>query len=201
MRIPCVIDTFRRQKNCLKIVFTIDDKDSEDFLKNINGFMKMPLTIEILTDLPKQIEIMNQITPDQRKKIYAIIKDIAEYSGEDTESQKQTMKLAYCGVREIEIFSLSDCKAEVAGDFINWLIEFCFEHDVPLSENPTTGNSDIEAIIRMCIKKQKCCVCSEAGKAYSMKDGKQIPLCDIHKTKMVNDGKDKFCETFHVMAV
>lgn len=201
MKIQCEIDNVKTLKKGAKITLSIDEKNVKQLLQNISGFMDMPLTVELLTDVDTQKERLNQISPDQRKKIYAIIKDIAEYTGNGADNDKETMKQMFSSDKQIESFSLSDCRADVAGEFINWLIEFCFEHGIPLSENPAEGNNDIESYVKICIKKNKCCVCGTDGRTYNGSNNTKMPLCEIHAQKLKNDGFEKFRDTFHVWGI
>ena len=63
------------------------------------------------------------ITAEQRKKIYATIKDIADYIGDFPEFVKEELKFQFCLDSGLDYFSLSDCSLEVAREFINYLIE------------------------------------------------------------------------------
>lgn len=201
MKFKCEIDNVRTIKKGAKVTFTIPEDQKKEFMQYIINFDGYPLTLEVLTDATEQQKRLLQISPEQRKKIYAIINDIAEYTGNGADNDKETMKSMFAKDKQIEQFSLSDCEAETAGHFIEWLIEFCFEHGIPLSENPVAGLKDIEAYVKICIKKKKCCVCGTDGTVYNGKDNKQIPLCEIHAQKLKNDGFEKFKETFHVWGV
>ena len=201
MKFKCEIDNVRTIKKGAKITFTIPEEQKKEFMQYIVNFDGYPLTLEVLTDAAEQQKKLLQISPEQRKKIYAIIKDIAEYTGNGLENDKQTMKDMFARDKQIEQFSLSDCEADTAVHFIEWLIEFCFEHGIPLSENPVEGLNDIEAYVKICIRKKKCCVCGADGSGYTFKDNKKILLCEIHAQKLKNDGFEKFKETFHVWGV
>jgi hypothetical protein len=201
MKFRCEIDNIRTIKKGVKITLTVPDTEKKEFMQHIINFDGMPLTLEVLTDAAEQQKKLNQITPEQRKKIYVLIKDIAEYTGNGKDNEKDNMKAMFCSDRGIESFSLSDCETEIAGSFIEWLIEFCFEHGISLSENPQEGLSDIESYLRICIKKSKCCICGKDGTVYNGSKNTQISLCNLHATKLKNDGFEKFKETFKVWGV
>lgn len=201
MKFKCEIDNVRTIKKGAKITFTIPEDGKKEFLQHIVNFDGMPLTLEVLTDAAEQQKRLNQISPEQRRKIYAIIKDIAEYTGNGADNDKGTMKSMFCSDKQIESFSLSDCEADTAGQFIEWLIEFCFEHGIPLSENPAEGLNDIESYLKICLKKNKCCVCGNDGKVAKWDKETYISLCDIHKAKAEKDGRNQFKDMFHVWGV
>ena len=70
------------------------------------------------------------ISAEQRRKIYAIIRDIAFWCGDNPEWIKEYFKFNFCGEFGIEYFSLSDCEKSVARDFISYLIDFCFYQNI-----------------------------------------------------------------------
>ena len=51
--------------------------------------MDKPITIELLIDDEEQAIRLQQITPEQRKKIYALFRDIASYTGNTPENEKR----------------------------------------------------------------------------------------------------------------
>ena len=68
------------------------------------------------------------ISAEQRKKIYATIADIASYTGNAPEMEKALQKFFYIERYGAEYFSLSNCSVSEAREFINYLIDFCFEN-------------------------------------------------------------------------
>ena len=76
------------------------------------------------------------ISPEQRKKIYALLAEISDYVGDDTESTKRTMKMDFVMNRmqamQRKMFSLSDVDMNTASEFISYLVEFIIEHDIPI---------------------------------------------------------------------
>lgn len=204
-KIKGTIDTYNRQKKCLKITFIVDEKDSVGVAAQLDQFIKKPITLEVLTDTVRLAEELTRITADQRAKIFALIKDIASYTGEGKENQREILTGMFCEEMQIEEFSLSDCSQDTAGNFIEWLIAFAFENGVALSENPVTGLNDIESYIHTCIKHRKCCACGkDAGLVkWDAIPGAEthIPLCDTHKMRAGKIGKNAFKEEFHVFGV
>lgn len=67
-----------------------------------------------------------EISAEQRRKIYAVIRDIAFWCGDNPEWIKEYFKFNFCGEFGIKYFSLADCEKSVARDFISYLIDFCF---------------------------------------------------------------------------
>lgn len=107
------------------------------------------------------------ITIDQRKKIYATIRDISSFIGDDPDYLKEYLKYDYCAETGEEPFSLSNCSVTTAREFINHLIEFILKWDIPLSDEALKRTDDIDKYLYMCIKYRRCCI---TGK----------PAADIH---------------------
>ena len=106
------------------------------------------------------------ITADQRRKAYATLRDIADYSGHEPEYLKEWFKYEYMIKTGGEYFSLSDCSVTVAREYINVLVDFCLRHGVPLYEPMTERTDDIGAYLYMCLYYRKCAVCGRAADVH-----------------------------------
>lgn len=98
------------------------------------------------------------ISNEQRKKIYATIKDISLYTGDDPEYLKEFLKFDYCGESGEKYFSLSDCSIDTAREFISHLIDFILKENIPLSELAIDRTDDIDRYLYGCIKYRRCCI-------------------------------------------
>nr|DAO66717.1 MAG TPA: Putative HNHc nuclease [Caudoviricetes sp.] len=78
------------------------------------------------------------ISSEQRKKAYALMNDISEWSGYLPEYVKRLMKAEFVVKRmqslNKEIFSLSNCDMTTAKEFITYLIDFIIEYDIPTKQ-------------------------------------------------------------------
>ena len=218
MQIPCEIDTARTLKKGMKITLEIDNEHKKEVLKQLFNFEDMPLLVTFEINADERRKELQQITGDQRKKIYALFNDINQYTGQGTESIKKEMKYFFLQETEYEPFSLSNSSKELAGDFIEFLIRFAFEQGIELSDHPKEAFENIEDYIRLCLDKQICCVC---GKPYSgdphhvdtigMGHNRQkvddseklvLPLCyEDHHQEIHTIGDKTFCEKYHVKPV
>lgn len=98
------------------------------------------------------------ITSDQRRKIYATMRDIAEWMGDTPEAVKAYFKWSFCGDNEHEEFSLSDVDRETASEFLSYLIDFCIQHGVPCSDPLWDRCEDVERYMYACVMTRTCCV-------------------------------------------
>ncbi len=215
MKFNCEIDNIKTLKKGMKITLAIDDEQTIEVMKNIYNFMDKPVMVELLVDKDEQIERMNQITNEQRKKIFALIRDIADYTGESSENLRETTTRSFIKVSEYEMFSLSNCSKELAGDYIEYLIRLAFELGVPLKENPMKGLDSIERYLRLCIEKRKCCICQKDAEIHHVdtigmgrdrtkvddSNYRKMALCREHHTECGKMGKESFEEKYHVYGV
>src|SRR5690606_38013019 len=142
----------------MKLTLSLDDEQTREIMKHIYNFMDKPITIELLIDDEEQAIRLQQITPEQRKKIYALIRDIANYIGDSVDNTKENLKIEFVQQTEYEMFSLSNCSSELAGEFIDFLINFAFENGVPMAEHPFKRADDIERYLAACLRHRICCV-------------------------------------------
>lgn len=105
-----------------------------------------------------RIDDGRSITAEQRRKIYATIKDISEWSGDVPEALKGHFKWSFCGDCEREEFSLSDVDRETASEFLSYLIDFCIQNGVPCSDPLWARCEDIERYMYTCVMTRTCCI-------------------------------------------
>jgi len=215
MQFPCEIDNIKTLKKGMKITLAVEQENVKNVMKHIYNFMDKPIYVAINIDEKKQRERLNQITPEQRKKIYSIFKDIANSTGNNKDLVKDITKGMYSEEKEVESFSLSDCKKETASDFIEWLIEFCFENGIELRESPKEAIDDIEKYVNMCIKNKICAVCGAVAeihhvdsigmgrdrKKHDDTEHKKIALCRKHHSEAHQIGWETFKRKYHVEGV
>ena len=177
--------------------------------------MDKPLIVDFSIDGAEQQARLQQISPEQRKKIYALFRDIANYTGDSPEHIKETLKHHFIRETEYEPFSLSNCSFELAGDFIEWLINFAFEIGVRLSVHPLRTLDDIEKYVRMCLKHRICSICGKPGEIHHWdsigmgrdrtkvddSSNRKICLCRTHHTEAHTLGVKSFEEKYHIYGV
>lgn len=108
-----------------------------------------------------RIDDGRRISSDQRKKIYALIKDIADHTGHHPEYLKEHMKYEFMMKEDREYFSLSTVDMTTARYFIETILEFCFEWEVPLNANTVDMAREINNYLYLCLRHRKCAVCGK----------------------------------------
>lgn len=106
------------------------------------------------------------ISAEQRKKAYATIRDISDYTGYLPEEAKEQMKYVHIAKTGVEYFSLSDCSMDMAREFINTIIEFALENGVQLKELGIDRTDDVGKYLFQCLKYKKCCICGQDGEVH-----------------------------------
>lgn len=216
MKFKCELDQIRTLKKGMKITLSIDEVETANVMKNIYNFMDKSITVDLLVDTDKELEKMNWITNKQRKKIFALLNDISDHTGENREQLREKVSQSFIQATEYEEFSLSNCDKKLAQDFIEYLLRLAFELGVELSENPIEGLEDIEGYLTICIEKEICCVCGKpnadihhvdaigAGRDRTQVDDteyRKMALCREHHTEYHKIGVGNFTEKYHVYGI
>ena len=138
------------------------------------------------------------ISAEQRKKIFAIIRDISLYSGHEPEYLRQYMTWDFCSVSDSEWFSLSDVDMTTAKEFITYLITFCFEYDVPTKDTLLNQTDDISKYLYLCLEHRKCAICNKKAEVQHVD---RIGM-GADREKIVDVGLEAiaFCHEHHIEA-
>lgn len=155
------------------------------------------------------------ISIEQRKKAYATIRDIADYTGYLPEEQKEWLKYLYIQKTGDDYISLSDCSMDQAREFINVILEYAIESGIQLSEHAINRTDDIGKYLYFCIKHKKCAICGQAGeihhedaigmgndrKTLDDSNHKKICLCRKHHTIAHQMGVERFTKMYKVYGI
>lgn len=158
-----------------------------------------------------------KISPDQRKKIYALLGDIANYTGYSIpQEMPAVMKWKYLTETGAEMFSLSDCSMTTANKYLTWLIDFCFENNIGFKTQTWDMLPGDYAMVMRCCKHRKCIICLKhadidhtfglvgIGRNRRTVDNSQsyfLPLCRAHHQERHNLGAKNFLNKYHIKPV
>lgn len=168
-----------------------------------------------ITECEIRLDDGRTISADQRKKIYATIRDIADWSGHVPEFLKEFLKYDFIAETGANYFSLSNCDMTTAREFLNYILEFCIVNGVALSDKLLDRAPDIGKAIYYCLANKVCCICGKksdlhhvdavgAGrdrKAIIHEGMKVLPLCREHHSEAHTIGVERFCGKYHVFGV
>lgn len=140
------------------------------------------------------------ITPEQRRKAYAILGEISDWSGHEPEHLKQRMKFYYIEAYGGEYFSLSDCSVTTARDFISYLIDFCFYHNIPTRDTLLNQTDDISHYLYSCLANRKCAVCNKKAEIHHC-EGSRVGM-GFNRNHIDNIGRKAIalCREHHAQA-
>lgn len=158
-------------------------------------------------------------SPEQIRKAYALIGEIAAYSGDSPDYIKRLMKLKFISLQQQELakqlFSFSTCDVTTAREFISYLVDFVLEYDVPTKQPLVELCEDISRYVYACASRKRCAVCGQKAELHHVDqvgmgrdrteiihEGMQIlPLCGAHHTETHSIGKETFCQKYHLQPV
>lgn len=218
MKIPCTIDQIKTLKKGMKITLSVPDEETKSVLKNIYNFHDRDLMVDMQVDSAKEEDKLHEITENQRKKIYALFRDISQDTGNNKDHIKEQMKREFIGGTDYakDELSLANCSRATATNFIDWLIRFAFEYGIGIQDNPKEYFDDVERAMRICIDTRRCAVCGQGdadihhidtiGMGHDRtkvddSDKRKIALCREHHSEVHNIGWETFRDKYHVEGV
>lgn len=167
-----------------------------------------------------------RISPEQRRKCYALLGEIAEYTdgirtAETVDEQKRLLKMEFMLRRmeatERRMFSLADCDMSTAREFITYLIDFIIANDIPTRVPLIDNCDDIAAYMYACTMHRKCAVCGKAADIHHCEGsrigagvdrtkvhqlGREVlPLCRVHHTELHAMPESEFVAKYHLQPV
>lgn len=170
---------------------------------------------EVTVDIPDG----RRISPEQRRKAYALMGEIANWAGMAPEQVKLTTKHKFVSEHmqslHRELFSLADCDMTTARAFITYLIEFVLEFDVPLKMPLLEVCDDVRKAVYACLLHKKCIICgtpcdlhhvTRIGMGGDRHDMCHIgmeclPLCRLHHQEAHQHGDAALMERYHLQSV
>lgn len=154
--------SFEDNKSTLQI--TVD----ENILEELQRYKTTVIEIAIADN--------RTITPEQRGKIYATLRDISNYLGDLVSDLKEIFKCILIERTGCNWFSLSDCSVTTAREYINILLEFCLEVGIPLSDLALNRTDDINNYLYYCIKTRTCCITGKKNADIHHVEGSRVGM-------------------------
>jgi len=154
-----------------------------------------------------------KISAEQRRKIFALCRDIANHTGHDVEDLRRNILLIdFLMKHDIEWFSLSNVDMTTARLYIEHILEFCFEHDIPLAYETTQMAKEVGTYLFLCLVHRKCACCGEVAEIHHVdavgmgrdrtkidhSEHRLIALCRIHHDLAHREGWKTFSSKRHL---
>lgn len=161
------------------------------------------------------VEDGRNISPDQRKKTWAMIRDYADYTGYSPIEMEQWLKAYYMADTGAEYFSLSDTSKENAASFLTYVIDFGFEHGIPWRTQTLDAIPSDYPLMMRCLKYRICIICGKRaeidheppiGRGFNRdhidnRRFKFFPLCHAHHMVRHTKGIEWFMSFYHIKPV
>ncbi|MGR8774212.1 putative HNHc nuclease [Leuconostoc citreum] len=194
-----------------EITFKFNGVESAQAFQNTFNLFN-PTLVEI------QVRDGREISAKQRKYIYALFKDVANWSGYPPEVIKQDAKYAFECWKDLDTFSLSNVEKSVAAEFISYLLDFIVEHNVPLSFKPLDAlePEDVAHFEYACLMNKCCVICGkkpsdlhhldtigqgvDRRKTNHLKH-RAVQLCRIHHNEAHSLGIETFLSKYHINGI
>lgn len=167
-----------------------------------------------------------RISPEQRRKVYALIGEVAEYvdgirNAETVESTKKALKMEFMLSRmegmERRLFSLASCDVTTAREFIGFLVDFIVDNDIPTRVPLIENCEDVARYVYACLMNKKCAVCGRHADLHHCNGGvvgmgrnrkeichigmRALPLCREHHTEIHRIGQEDFLKRYIIEPV
>lgn len=152
----------------------------------------------------------------QRKFCYALLREIAEYTGQGIDPTKEWMKIKFLAddLEETadKIFSLSNAPMSLVCAFQRYLIHFILDWDIPCRFALLEYVDDVPDYIYHCLITKKCCICGAPTDLHHIErvgmgrnrneiihEGMEVlPLCREHHTEAHTKPDEEFFAQYHI---
>lgn len=163
-----------------------------------------------------------EISGEQRRKIFAICGEIAQWSAHDPEYVRKNLTADFlrANIERLQLSALSlaisgNCDKGTASLFIDYLISFCLENAVPTSRPLQEYADDLERYTYSALLHKRCLICGRKadlhhvtaiGMGYDRNTKPQLgalvmPLCREHHSEYHSIGRTAFEERYHAVPV
>lgn len=156
------------------------------------------------------------LSDKQRRACYALLREIADYTGMGRDQTKEYMKIKFLAddLQETadSIFSLSNAPMSLVCAFQRFLVRFILEWDIPCSFPLLNFVDDVADYVYGCLIHKKCCICGRKADLHHVDrvgmgrnrneiihEGMEVmPVCREHHQEIDAIGQDSFNEKYHI---
>ncbi|MBU7568230.1 hypothetical protein KGP39_05575 [Weissella hellenica] len=191
-----------------EVTVSVSDLDEIERLVNL-------LKRNQLTDQPQAIiEVKDERKASriQVKKAYAIMNDIADWTGYSPYEVKDLMKSFWVAETGEPYFSFGNTDMTTAREFISFLLNFAMQHHVPLRKPGLEVNDDLDTYMVMSLMHRSCVICGKHADIHHIdtvgmgndrtqidhRKHRLIALCREHHNLAHNLGWPTFSAVYHV---
>lgn len=156
------------------------------------------------------------LSDKQRRACYALLKEIADYTGQGLDPTKEWMKIKFLA-EDLEqtadrIFSLSNAPMSLVCAFQRFLVRFIVDWDIPCDFPLLNYVDDIPEYVYACLIAKKCCICGLPADLHHVDrvgmgrdrddivhEGMEaLPLCRTHHGEAHSTSDSEFFDKYHL---
>ena len=156
------------------------------------------------------------LSDKQRRSCYALLREIADYTGQGIDPTKEWMKIKFMA-EDLEqtadrIFSLSNAPMSLVCAFQRFIVRFILDWDIPCSFSLLDMVDDVQDYIYSCLMNKKCCICGQHTDLHHVErvgmgrnrdeiihEGMEVlPLCREHHTEAHTMPDEEFFAKYHL---
>src|SRR5699024_1237683 len=108
------------------------------------------------------------ISKVQRKKAYAVIGEIADYTGYIPQEAKEWMKFLFTMKTGNPYFSFADTDMTTAREFISFLLEYALKYHIPMRHSALTYQDDLDRYMYQSLKYRSCVICGKHADVHHL---------------------------------
>lgn len=159
------------------------------------------------------IDDNRHISRDQQKKIFALIDDLCNYTGDEPKRWENEFKWRVQVIFGLDEFSLSNCSMTVGNYMIITILDFLFSENIPFRTKLWDSLPQDFPRQRLALKNRTCVICGRPHadlahyKAVGMGRNRHkiderkmyfMTLCREHHQEQHNIGIKKFMQKYHL---
>lgn len=178
--------------------------DNKDFLLLDNG---LEVECEVIVNDPYRI------SGKQRRKIFAMVRDIYEYYGQPMDYLRYMFQKQLEFLNGYEPISLSNCKRRQASELIQLILDFIFDNNIPMRIATSTLMTNDKYFLYKSTINRKCVICgapnSDLAHFQAVGRGrnrnkinhygnKVLALCRKHHNQQHDMGMSSFNKLHHL---
>lgn len=156
-----------------------------------------------------------EISPDQRKKIWALINDLCDYTGDIPDEWEKRFKYKTKCDFNVDQFSLSNCSMTIANYMILEILDYLFTEDIPFKLKTWESIPQEFPKQMLCIRQKRCVICgkhADIAHYQAVGNGRNrnkinhvgmqiMTLCRDHHVEQHKLGIMTFCQKYHIRPI
>ena len=200
----------------IKNYITEDDGTTTVVISGVELDNKTSLLLNNGFEVEVDIQVVDpfKITGKQRRKIFALVKDIEAHTGQPMDYMRhlfiEFVRTYYGYDKHI---SLSDCTRTQANQIIEVTLDWIFHNDIPLAYKTSDLLKQDKSFLYWATVNRNCIICGKqnsqiahyhaVGRGRNRKkiehfDNKVLALCNFHHKEQHDIGIDSFNEKYHL---